>query len=57
MKPININSSSYAEYCVDLSKFNIGDHVKISKHKSIFAKSYAPNWTQEVFMITVNTHY
>ena len=25
-------------------KFKVGDHVRISKHKNIFANSYTPNW-------------
>ena len=32
-------------------KFKLGDHVKISKYKNIFAKGYVPNWTEEVFVI------
>ena len=32
-------------------KFKVGDHVKISKCKNIFAKSYVPNWSEEVFVI------
>ena len=32
-------------------KFKVGDHVRISKYKSIFAKSCTPNWSQEVFVI------
>ena len=28
-------------------KFKVGDHVRISKHKTIFAKRYAPNWSEE----------
>ena len=32
-------------------KFKIGDHVRISNHKNIFAKGYAPNWSEEVFVI------
>ena len=28
-----------------------GDHVRISKYKNIFAKSYTPNWFEEVFVI------
>ena len=28
-------------------KFKIGDDVRISKHKRIFAKCYAPNWFEE----------
>ena len=27
-------------------KFSIGDHVRISKYKNIFAKGYAPNWSE-----------
>ena len=32
-------------------KFKIGDHVRISKYKNIFAKGYTLNWSKEVFMI------
>lgn len=32
-------------------KFKIGDHVRISKYKSIFDKGYTPNWTTEVFTV------
>ena len=28
-------------------KFKIGDHVRISKYKNIFAKGYKPNWPEE----------
>ena len=37
--------------------FKVGDHVRISKHKNIFAKGYTPNWSEEVFVIkeTKNT--
>ena len=30
-------------------KFKVGDHVRISKHKNIFAKGYTLNWSEEVF--------
>ena len=33
-------------------KFKIGDHVRISKYKNIFAKGYAPNRSKEVFIIS-----
>ena len=56
MKPINVKSNSYAEYNVDSNdkdpKFNKGDRVRVSKYKSIFAKWYVPNWSQEVFVIS-----
>ena len=32
-------------------KFKVGDHVKISKYKNIFAKGYMRNWSEEVFVI------
>ena len=56
MKPIDVTSDSYAEYNEDSNKknpkFKVGDHVKISKYKNIFAKGYAPNWWEEVFIIS-----
>ena len=30
-------------------KFKVGDHVRISKYKNIFAKGYTPYWLDEVF--------
>ena len=32
-------------------KRKVGDHVKTSKYKNIFAKGYTPNWSEEVFVI------
>ena len=32
-------------------KFKIGDHVRISKYKNIFAKGYTPNQSEEDFVI------
>ena len=56
MKPIEVKSNSYAEYNVDSNekdpKFKVGDHVRISKYKNIFAKRYTPNWSEEVFVIS-----
>ena len=34
-------------------KFKIGDNVRISKYKDIFAKGYTPNCSEEVFVILV----
>ena len=31
--------------------FKVGDHVRISKYKNIFAKGYTPNWSEEIFVI------
>ena len=33
-------------------KFKVGDCVRISKYKNIFAKGYTPNWSEEVFVIS-----
>ena len=56
MQPIDVTDDSYAEYNEDFykidPKFKVGDHVKISKYKSIFAKGYAPNWSEEVFVVS-----
>ena len=30
--------------------FKVGDYVRISKYKNIFAKGYMPNWSEEVFI-------
>ena len=31
----------------DGPKSKVGDHVKISKYKNIFAKGYVPNWSED----------
>ena len=56
MKPIEVTSDSYAEYNEDSNKndpkFKVGDHVRISKYKNIFAKGYTPNWSEEVSVVS-----
>ena len=56
MKPIDVTSDSYAEYNEDSNKkdpkFKVGDHVRISKYKNIFAKGYTQNWSEEVFVVS-----
>ena len=32
-------------------RFKVGDHVRISKYKIIFAEGYIPNWSEEIFVI------
>lgn len=34
-----------------LANFKVGDHVRISKVKSVFEKGYTPNWSAEIFVI------
>ena len=56
MKHIDVTADSYAEYNEDLNKkdpkFKVGDHGRISKYKNIFAKGYAPNWSEKVFVVS-----
>ena len=33
------------------STFDVGDHVRISKYESIFAKCYTPSWSEDDFVI------
>ena len=55
MKSINAASDFYAEYNEDSNekdpKFKVGDRVRISKYKNIFAKGYTANWS-EVLVIS-----
>ena len=55
MKPKDIKSDLFAEYNEKSnekdSKFKAGDHVRISKYKNIFAKGYASNWSEEIFVV------
>ena len=32
------------------ARYNVGDRVRISKLKNIFAKEYTPNWSKEIFV-------
>ena len=32
-------------------KFKVGDRVRISRYKNIFAKGYAPNWSSKILII------
>ena len=56
MKPIDVTDDSYAEYNENFNKkdpkFKVGDNVRISKYKNIFAKGYTPNWSEEVFVVS-----
>ena len=56
MKPRDVKSDPYAKYSVDSNekdlKFQVGDHVRASKYKNIFAKRYTSSWSAEVFVIS-----
>ena len=54
-KPTDVKSTT----CIDFNKenndkdpeFKVDDYVRISKYKNVFAKGYAPNFSEEVFVI------
>ena len=56
MKPIDVTGDSYAECNEDFNKkdlkFKASHHDRISKYKNFFAKGYAPNWSEEVFIVS-----
>ena len=37
---------------IKIQNFKVGDYIRISKYKNIFAKGYMPNWSEEVFIIS-----
>ena len=55
MKPVDVKDNAYIDSNKEVNdkdpKFKIGDHLRISKYKNIFAKGYTPNWSEEVFVI------
>ena len=55
MKPIGVKFYTYIDFEKEVNdkdpKFKVGDYVRISKYKNIFAKGYMPNWSEEVFII------
>ena len=55
MKSVDVKSSTYIDSSKEINnkhpKFKIGNIIRISKYKNIFAKGYIPNWSEEVFVI------
>ena len=55
MKPVDVKSSIYFDFNNENNKedpkLKVGDHVRISRYKQIFAKVLFPNWSVEVFVI------
>ena len=53
MKRVDVKSDIYTDFGIENNKkdpeFDLGDHVKISKHKNIFGRGYVPNLSEEVF--------
>ena len=54
IKPADVKDNTYIGFKKEVNdknpKFKVGDHVRISEYKNIFAKGYMPNWSQEIFI-------
>ena len=54
-KPVDVKPRTHIESSKEINyqdpKFKIGNKVRITKYKNIFAKGYTPNWSEEVFVI------
>ena len=62
MKPIDVRDNNNKRVYIDehnekRSKFKVGDRVRISKFKNIFAKGYTPNWRSDKINNTVPYTY
>ena len=55
MKPVDVKDNTYIDFKKEDKeknlKFEVGDHVRISKYKNIFTKGFMPNWSEEIFVI------
>ena len=55
LKPFDVKDNTYIDFGKEVNdndpKFKVGDHVRISKYKNIFAKGYTPNWSEKLFVI------
>ena len=55
MKPIDVKDGNKRVYIDERNeksaRYNLGDRVRISKLKNIFAKGYTPNWSKEIFIV------
>ena len=55
MSPVDVKDNTYINFKKEVNdkdpKFKVGDPVRISKYKNIFAKGYMLNWSEEIFII------
>ena len=60
MKPVDVKDNTYVDSTELYSnrnvndkdlKFKVGDFVRISKNKNVFAKGHTRNWYDEIFVI------
>ena len=61
MKHVDVKSSKYIDIGLENiekdAKFQVNDHVRISKYKNIFTKVYTLNWSEVVFVIKKSQKY
>ena len=55
MKPKDVRNNNKRVYIDEHnekdSRFKVGDRVRISKFKNMYAKGYTPNWSREIFIV------
>ena len=54
MKPVDAKNNKRVyidEHNEKSPRYNVGNIVRISKFKNIFAKGYTPNWSKEIFIV------
>ena len=50
MKPIDVKDNTYVDSKKEVNdkdpKLKVGNYVRVSKYKNIFAKGYTPTWSE-----------
>ena len=56
MKPVDVKYNTYVDSKKEVNdkdhKFKVGNRVRNSKYKNIFAKGYTPNRSKEIFIVS-----
>ena len=56
IRSVDVKNNTYDDSKKEVNdkdpKFKVGEHVRISKYKNIFAKGYTANWSEEVFIVS-----
>ena len=54
MRPVDVGDNKRVyidEHNEKDSRFKVGDRIRISRYKNVFAKGYTPNWSKEIFIV------
>ena len=61
MKPVDVKDNTYIDFEKEVidkdPKFTVGDYVRISKYKNIFAKEYMPNWSEVLLLVKLKIQF